>query len=219
MPTHHFTLIVDGADLQRESVVDSLFEAGCDDALVGSTDGIQFIDFDREAASFDDAVLSAVADVEQVSGIQVVRMAGAGLVSIADIAARTGRTREACGCSWPAPAAPGAFRHPSRTPEPDTGCGAGAMSNAGSGRRSGRRLRERKSNTCSRPSTPAWNSVNSAVRWMPEDATDCRRWRGSSAKQGCQAHTSWLMDRLGGLVKRVEPCGALQPVAAANRVI
>ena len=94
MPTHHFTLIVEGADLQDESVIDRLFEAGCDDALVGSTDGVQFIDFDRDAASLDAAVLSAVADVEQVSGVQVVRLAGAGLVSIADIAARIGRTRE-----------------------------------------------------------------------------------------------------------------------------
>ena len=82
MPIHHFTLIVAGVDLQHESVVDSLFGAGCDDALVGSTDGIQFIDFDREAASLDDAVLAAVADVERVPGVQVVRMAGAGLFAI-----------------------------------------------------------------------------------------------------------------------------------------
>lgn len=116
MPTHHFTLIVDGADLQRESVVDSLFEAGCDDALVGSTDGIQFIDFDREAASFDDAVLSAVADVEQVSGIQVVRMAGAGLVSIADIAARTGRTREGVRLLVAGTRGPGRFPPPVTDP-------------------------------------------------------------------------------------------------------
>ena len=75
MPIHHFTLIVDGVDLQHESVIDSLFDAGCDDALVGSTDGVQFIGFDREAASLDDAVLSAVADVEQVPGVQVVRWA------------------------------------------------------------------------------------------------------------------------------------------------
>ena len=76
MPGHHFTLIVDGADLQDESLIDRLFEAGCDDALVGSTDGVQFIDFDRDAASMDVAILSAVADVEQVGGVQVVRLAG-----------------------------------------------------------------------------------------------------------------------------------------------
>ena len=74
MPTHHFTLIVEGADLQDESVIDRLFEAGCDDALVGSTDGVQFIEFDRDAASLDVAILSAVADVERVSGVRVVRL-------------------------------------------------------------------------------------------------------------------------------------------------
>ena len=79
MPVHHFTLIVDGADLQDQSVIDRLFEAGCDDALVGSADGVQFIDFDRDAAGMDVAILSAVADVEQVGGVQVVRLAGAGL--------------------------------------------------------------------------------------------------------------------------------------------
>ena len=94
MPTHHFTLIVDGADLQDEAVVDSLFESGCDDGLVGSVDDTQFIDFDREAPSLGDAVLSAVADIERTDGVQVIRMAGVGLVSIAGIAARTGRSRD-----------------------------------------------------------------------------------------------------------------------------
>ena len=74
MPTHHFTLIVDGADLQDEFVVNSLFESGCDDALFGSTDGVQFIDFDRNAAGWDEAVLSTVADVERVDGVKVIRV-------------------------------------------------------------------------------------------------------------------------------------------------
>ena len=68
MPTHHFTLIVEGADLQDESVLDRLHEAGCDDALVGSADGVQFIDFDRDAATSDAAISSAVADVERAIG-------------------------------------------------------------------------------------------------------------------------------------------------------
>ena len=89
MPTHHFTLIVDGADLQDESVVNSLFESGCDDALVGSTDGVQFIDFDRDAASLKAAVQSAVVDAERVEGIRVLRVANAGLTAMEDIAART----------------------------------------------------------------------------------------------------------------------------------
>ena len=61
-----FTLFVEGRDLQMDEVADALFEAGCGDALVGSSEGVQFLDFDREAGSADEAVRSAVADVESV---------------------------------------------------------------------------------------------------------------------------------------------------------
>ena len=75
MPLHHFTLIVDGPDLQDDAFIDMLFEAGCDDGTVGRTDGIQYIDFARDAPSFDEAILSAVTDVERVAGADVVRVA------------------------------------------------------------------------------------------------------------------------------------------------
>ena len=73
MPTHRFTLIVKGPDLQAERVIDALFQAGCDNATVGRTDGAQYIEFDREAKSFSQAVLSAVQDVEKVEGLQITR--------------------------------------------------------------------------------------------------------------------------------------------------
>ncbi|WP_420626812.1 hypothetical protein [Candidatus Poriferisodalis sp.] len=91
MTTHTFTLIVDGLDLQSDELVADVFEAGCDDALIGRADGIQFADFDREAETLQDAVLSAVIELESIAGITVARLAGAGLVSMANIAARTGR--------------------------------------------------------------------------------------------------------------------------------
>lgn len=69
-----FTLVVEGCDLKTDEVVDALFEAGCDDALVGSSEGVQFLDFDREAGSVDEAVRSAVADVESVEGLMVTRL-------------------------------------------------------------------------------------------------------------------------------------------------
>ncbi len=77
LPIHHFTLIVDGADLQDDAVIDALFEAGCDDATVGRTDGIQYLDFDREAATRAEAIRSAVTGVERVDGVHVVRIATA----------------------------------------------------------------------------------------------------------------------------------------------
>jgi len=63
MTTHRFTLIVKGPDLQADRLVDAPNEACCDDALVGIADGIQCLDFDREASSPERAILSAVVDV------------------------------------------------------------------------------------------------------------------------------------------------------------
>ncbi len=71
MPVHHFTLIVEGIDLQAEPTIDALFEAGCDDATVGRVDGVQYIDFDREAESLGEAIISATRDVEKVDGAAV----------------------------------------------------------------------------------------------------------------------------------------------------
>ena len=76
MAVQHFTLIVDGADLQSQSLIDALFAAGCDDVPVGRTDGVQYLDFDREADSLGEAIISAVKDVEKVEGVQVQRVAG-----------------------------------------------------------------------------------------------------------------------------------------------
>lgn len=81
MTIHHFTLIVDGPDLQSDALIDALFEAGCDDAAIGRVDGIQHVDFDRGAASLDRAILSAVADLERIEGVEVVRIADAGYAS------------------------------------------------------------------------------------------------------------------------------------------
>lgn len=75
MTTHTFTLTVDGPDLQAGGLADEVFEAGCDDALVGRVDGIQIADFDREADTLEEAVLSAVAELESIAGVSAVRVA------------------------------------------------------------------------------------------------------------------------------------------------
>ena len=94
MPSFHFTLIVDGPDLQDDTRIDALFESGCDDAAIGRVGGIQYVDFDREADTLDQAIRSAVTDSENIEGIEVVRIADAGLASMTDIATRFRRTRE-----------------------------------------------------------------------------------------------------------------------------
>ncbi len=116
MATFNFTLIVEGPDLQADSAVDALFEAGCDDALAGRTDGVQYLDFDRESESLEDAVLSAVADIERVEGMEVARIADAGLASMADIAVRTGRTRESVRLLVSGERGPGGFPAPVTDP-------------------------------------------------------------------------------------------------------
>ena len=116
MSNHHFTLIVEGRDMQQDDVIDSLFECGCDDGTVGRSDGIQFVTFDREANGLEEAVLSAVNDIEQIPGLEVVRIADAGLVSMADIAARTGRTRESVRLLISGARGPGGFPAPVTDP-------------------------------------------------------------------------------------------------------
>ena len=118
MTTWEFTLIVDGPDIQEDNdLLDALFEAGCDDTLVGRTNEIQYIDFDREAQSLADAVLSAVNDVESVPGLAVVRLEDGDLVSMAEIAERTGRTRESVRLLVAGERGPGDFPLPVNDPK------------------------------------------------------------------------------------------------------
>ena len=70
MTIHRFTLFVDGPDLQDGERIDALFRSGCADALIGWSSSVQHLDFDREAASFEDAVLSAAANVETIEGVR-----------------------------------------------------------------------------------------------------------------------------------------------------
>ena len=116
MSTFHFTLVVDGPDLQEQPLIDLLFEAGCDDATIGCSDGVQYVDFDREADALEDAILSAVDDLEKLEGVEVLRIADAGLASLADVAARVGRTRESVRLLVSGARGPGGFPKPVTDP-------------------------------------------------------------------------------------------------------
>lgn len=95
MTIHQFTLIVEGADLQDDAHVNALFEAGCDDATVGKVGSVQYLDFDREAESFADAVFEATEAIETAGfKARVVHLEPDDLVTTTEIAERTGRTRE-----------------------------------------------------------------------------------------------------------------------------
>ena len=79
MPSHQFILIVAGPDLQSDAAGAALFDAGCSDALVGRTDGIQYLDFDRDGPRLEAAILSAIADVERLPDVEVIRIADGGI--------------------------------------------------------------------------------------------------------------------------------------------
>lgn len=113
MKDHQFTLIVEGVDLQSEVAADALFAAGCDDTTIGRVGEVQYLDFDRLAASFAEAVLSAVETVEgALPGARVVHIDPDDLVTLSDIADRTGRTRESIRLLVAGERGPGGFPAP-----------------------------------------------------------------------------------------------------------
>jgi hypothetical protein len=65
MPTYGFTLILAGLDEISDDLAEALFEAGCDDGSPWSSEGVAAVGFDREAESFEQAVRSAIADVQK----------------------------------------------------------------------------------------------------------------------------------------------------------
>jgi hypothetical protein len=88
--TYSFTLIL---DRDPELLMDELYEAGCDDALFGVIDEAGYADFDREAPSMEEAIVSAIQAIDGV-GLNVVRIEPDDLVTASEIAERLGRSRE-----------------------------------------------------------------------------------------------------------------------------
>jgi len=94
MKTFEFSLIASGLDPEAEGFADRFFEAGCDDATISFQKGHIILDFAREAECLDEAIASAIGSVAK-TGANVDRVEPDPLVSLSDIAARTGMTRSA----------------------------------------------------------------------------------------------------------------------------
>ena len=93
---YQFTLLLDGVDEKTPNVEDSLFEAGCDDALVNFKNGAIYLDFDREGDDLESTIISAIKDIESAKiGAMIVSVAPEHLVSLSDIAERVSITRQA----------------------------------------------------------------------------------------------------------------------------
>lgn len=70
MKTYEFDVILKGLSELTEKQIDSLFDAGCDDGTPASREGLSWIHFDREAPSLEEAIRSAVGQV-QSTGLTV----------------------------------------------------------------------------------------------------------------------------------------------------
>ncbi len=71
MVTFDFKLVLDQAEVD-EAEADALY-ARCKDGTLITAAGVSFVDFDRQASSLDEAVRSAIADVN-AAGFRVARV-------------------------------------------------------------------------------------------------------------------------------------------------
>lgn len=93
---YQFTLVLDGVDEQTPGIEDALFEAGCDDALINYKNGVVYLDFDRVGDDLEQAIISAIRDVETaVIDASIISVAPEHLVSLSDIAQRVSLSRQA----------------------------------------------------------------------------------------------------------------------------
>ena len=65
MQTYTFTVVLGDQTEMTEELAEALAAAGCDDGLAGSSGGACVVVFDRDAESLEQAVRSAVADVQK----------------------------------------------------------------------------------------------------------------------------------------------------------
>jgi len=73
MTCWEFTLIWRDVAEMTDCLANALYDAGCDDATVGSSCGVVRVSFSREAATLQDAIQTAVRDVRQ-AGFEIARV-------------------------------------------------------------------------------------------------------------------------------------------------
>jgi len=94
--TYQFALVLKNVHELTENLEDSLYESGCSDALINFNNGTVYLDFDREACSLSEAVISAIKNVELASVKPIVVSVGPeDLVTETEIAERLSFKRQA----------------------------------------------------------------------------------------------------------------------------
>lgn len=72
---YNFVLVLSGLGEPDGRLEDNLYDAGCDDAILSFRNGIPGLELDREAASLEEAIASAVQKLEGAgSRLRVVRV-------------------------------------------------------------------------------------------------------------------------------------------------
>jgi hypothetical protein len=66
MKTYEFDVVLKNVSEVTDEKGDALFAAGCDDGTPTCCEGVAWIHFDREAASLEEAIRSAIAQVQSV---------------------------------------------------------------------------------------------------------------------------------------------------------
>lgn len=75
MKTHKFTLILSGVAEWSAELADTLYEATNGDIEFNLREGVAYLEFERQARTLRDAILSAIRDVEGANaGVRVVRV-------------------------------------------------------------------------------------------------------------------------------------------------
>jgi hypothetical protein len=91
-----FTLVLDKVNDNTPNLEDNLYEAGCSDALINFRSGTVYLDFTRKAISFNEAILSAIKQIESSPlGAKVISIAPDSWVSESEIAKRLNLKRQA----------------------------------------------------------------------------------------------------------------------------
>ncbi len=92
--------------------IDTLYEAGCDDAGIETGPLGTVADFSREASSLAEAIASAARDIDKVPGLRAVGVQCDNMVAMLDIATRAGVSREAVRLWATGQRGPGKFPKP-----------------------------------------------------------------------------------------------------------
>jgi hypothetical protein len=112
MTHYEFALRLDRVGYLADTEVDALYAATDGDADIEHGPTEVLVSFDRDAPSLAGAIASAVRDVESVAGLHAVGVAQDDGVTLAEIARRTGRTRESIRLYATNKRGPGGFPNP-----------------------------------------------------------------------------------------------------------